>query len=170
MKKIWNVITSILLILYVLVVAVLFLPQVAGVKPMYVQSGSMEPTYHVGSLIFVKPGNADELEVSKPVTYTMGNSDVVVTHRVVRIDEEKKCFFTKGDANESEDSASTSFENVIGFPMISIPYLGYVAAFASKTTGKIILVTGIVILLILSYLPDFLMKRGENIETDKDIS
>lgn len=164
MKKIWNCLTSILLILYIFVVALMFLPQLAGMKPMYVLSGSMEPTYHVGSLLYVKKGNADELKVSKPVTYTMGDTDVVVTHRVVKIDEEKKYFYTKGDANESEDSGSTSFDNIIGFPLMSIPYLGYVAAFASKTNGKIILVTGIIILLILSYLPDFLMKRGENSE------
>ncbi|RDU25165.1 signal peptidase I [Anaerosacchariphilus polymeriproducens] len=160
MRKIWNFITSILLILYILVVALLFLPQAAGLKPMYVLSGSMEPTYHVGSLIYIKPGNADKLEVSRPVTYTMGNSDVVVTHRVIKIDKEKRMFYTKGDANLSEDSGATSFDHIIGYPLLSIPYLGYVAAFASKTAGKIILVTGLAILLIMSYLFDFLTKRG----------
>lgn len=165
MKKIWNSVTNILLILYIVVVGMLFLPQIAGMKPMYVLSGSMEPTYHVGSLLYIRPGSAEKLKVSEPVTYTIGKSDIIVTHRVVRIDTNQNCFYTKGDANNAEDSGATSFDNVIGFPLVSIPYLGYFAAFASKTSGKIILITIIIILLILSYLPDFLMKRGKIVES-----
>lgn len=164
MKSIWNFISSLLLILCISVAALLLLPQFAGLKPMYVLSGSMEPAYHVGSLIYIKHGDADKLEVSKPVTYTMGNSDVIVTHRVIKIDKEKRLFYTKGDANLSEDSGATSFDHIIGYPLLSIPYLGYVAAFVSTTAGKIILAAGLAILFIMSYLFDFLTKRGEESE------
>ena len=54
MRKAYKIITNVILIIMLLLVAMLFLPRVVGLKPLAVLSGSMEPTYHVGSLIYVK--------------------------------------------------------------------------------------------------------------------
>ena len=51
LKKIWNVISSILVALVVLLALLLVGARVVGLQVFTVLSGSMEPTYHTGSLI-----------------------------------------------------------------------------------------------------------------------
>ncbi len=82
MKKIYKAVTTILLVALIALVAALFLPRVFGLQPLAVLSGSMEPTYHVGSLIYVQDVDPADIEVGDPMTYTIGEG-TMVTHRVV---------------------------------------------------------------------------------------
>ena len=63
MKKAYQIFTSILLVILILAAAVLFLPKFVGMTPLAVLSGSMEPTYHVGSLIYVMDADPEEVQV-----------------------------------------------------------------------------------------------------------
>ena len=62
---------------------------------MAVLSGSMEPTYHVGGLVFVQKVDPSDVEVGDSITFTIGN-DTVVTHRVIEVNKEEQSFKTKG--------------------------------------------------------------------------
>lgn len=156
MKKAYKIVTDILLILLLLLAAALFLPSVFGLKPLAVLSGSMEPTYHVGSLIYVQTVEPEEIEVGDPMTYKI-SQDTMVTHRVVEKNEEEQYFQTKGDANETEDGGTVSYTNVVGKPAFTIPFLGYIAVYASTKSGMMMLITIIVAVLLLTILPDLLM-------------
>lgn len=164
MKKIYHALTTILLIVLILAVGALFLPRVLGMTPLAVLSGSMEPTYHVGSLIYVADADSAEVQVGDPITFKISD-DTMVTHRVVAIDTEAQTFQTKGDANDNVDGGAVAYQNLVGKPVFTIPYMGYVAAYANTTTGMIILVTIILVILVLTFLPDLLMKADEK---DKD--
>lgn len=119
LKKIWNVISSILVALVVILALLLVGARVVGLQVFTVLSGSMEPTYHTGSLIYVKEVDPYTIEVGKPITFML-NEDTVATHRVVGIvpDEEDPTvirFRTKGDANADEDGGLVHYKNVIGY-------------------------------------------------------
>lgn len=91
----------------------------------------MEPTYHTGSLIYVKSVDYTELKTGDVISFML-NEDTVATHRIVEIvpDEEDASvlrFRTKGDANNTDDGGLVHYKNVIGTPIFTIPYLGYVA-------------------------------------------
>lgn len=163
MKKAYQIFTSILLVILILAAAVLFLPKFVGMTPLAVLSGSMEPTYHVGSLIYVKDADPEEVQVGEPITFKISD-DTMVTHRVVAIDQEAKTFQTKGDANDNVDGGAVAYENLVGKPVFTIPYMGYLAVYANTTTGMIITVTIILVILILTFLPDFLMKGDDEEE------
>lgn len=156
-KKIWNAVTTILLVLFVAFAAVMFLPRLFGMKPMAVLSGSMEPSYHVGSLIYVNEVSPENIKIGDPITFNLDGSDTVVTHRVIDIDKENKCFYTKGDANDNPDGGSVAYSDLLGKPIFSIPYLGYAAVYLNTRTGMIVLVTAIIAMLILTFLPDLIM-------------
>ena len=131
LKKIWNVISTILVALVVLLALLLVGARVVGLQVFTVLSGSMEPTYHTGSLIYVKKVDPYTIEEGQPITFML-NENTIATHRVVGIvpDEEDPTvirFRTKGDANDAEDGGLVHYKNVIGTPVFSIPYLGYVA-------------------------------------------
>ena len=107
LKKIWNVISSILVALVVILALLLVGARVVGLQVFTVLSGSMEPTYYTGSLIYVKEVDPYTIEVGQPITFML-DENTVATHRVVGIvpDEEDPTvirFRTKGDANETED-------------------------------------------------------------------
>ena len=158
LKKIWNVISSILVALVVLLALLLVGARVVGLQVFTVLSGSMEPTYHTGSLIYVKKVDPYTITDGQAITFML-DENTVATHRVVGIvpDEEDPTvirFRTKGDANEAEDGSLVHYKNVIGTPIFSIPYLGYVADYIQHPPGMYIAISGGAVLLLLVFLPD----------------
>ena len=158
LKKIWNVLSSILVALVVLLALLLVGARVVGLQVFTVLSGSMEPTYHTGSLIYVKKVDPYTITDGQPITFML-DENTVATHRVVGIvpDEEDPTvirFRTKGDANEAEDGSLVHYKNVIGTPIFSIPYLGYVADYIQHPPGMYIAISGGAVLLLLVFLPD----------------
>lgn len=159
MKKIWDWTIGIVLGIILIFGCMLFLPRFFGIQPMAVVSGSMEPTYHVGSLLFVKEIAAEKIAVNDPITFYLSGGDTIVTHRVIAIQEEAKTFQTKGDANAEPDSGFIRFQDLIGKPVLHVPMLGYLAMFVDSTQGKIVSISIIVMLLILMFLSDLIFKE-----------
>lgn len=158
LKKIWNVIGNILVALVVLLALLLVGARVVGLQVFTVLSGSMEPTYHTGSLIYVKKIDPYTIKEGQPITFML-DENTVATHRVVGIvpDEEDPTvirFRTKGDANEAEDGSLVHYKNVIGTPIFSIPYLGYVADYIQHPPGMYIAISAGAVLLLLVFIPD----------------
>lgn len=166
LKKIWNVISTVLVALVVLLALLLVGARVVGLQVFTVLSGSMEPTYHTGSLIYVKKVDPYTIEEGQPITFML-NENTIATHRVVGIvpDEEDPTvirFRTKGDANDAEDGGLVHYKNVIGTPVFSIPYLGYVADYIQHPPGMYVAISAGAVLLLLVFIPDiFADSNGE---------
>lgn len=141
--------------------------RVIGFTPYAVLSGSMEPVYHVGSLIYVKGSAAEDIEVGDPITFVLNDDLVVATHRVIEIDAENEYFYTKGDANDSPDSAPVHFNNLLGKPVFTIPYLGYLSNWLQTKQGMIIAITALIVIVILAFIPD-LLKSLDKKEASKE--
>ena len=141
-------------------------PQVLGVTPLVVLSGSMhgDAPDHIesGDLIFVVPVDPQDLEVGDVITFIVNEDLVVGTHRVVRVDAENQRFYTKGDANDIEDQNPVHFNNVIGVPQFSIPKLGYVSDFVQNPPGLYITIGVGIILILAVFLPDMIGKKKED--------
>lgn len=160
-KRLWNWVTSVLVAAVVLLAILLVGARVVGLQVYTVLSGSMEPTYHTGALLYVKEIDSEELKVGDPATFVLNEELTVATHRVIKIDEENQCFYTKGDANEAADGAPVYFENLIGRPVFSIPYLGYVAVFIQNPPGTYIALAAGMVILLLIFLPDLFREEPE---------
>ena len=111
-----------------------------------------------GSLIYVKKVDPYTIEEGQPITFML-DEDTIATHRVVGIvpDEEDPTvirFRTKGDANDAEDGSLVHYKNVIGTPIFSIPYLGYIADYIQHPPGMYIAISAGAVLLLLVFLPD----------------
>ena len=164
LKKIWNIGSTGLVGLVVLCAVFLMGSRLLGFQVFNVISGSMEPTYNVGDLIYVKEVNPYDIEVGTPITFVLNEELVVATHRVIEVDEENQHFYTKGDANDTADSSPVHFNNVIGVPQFSIPLLGYVSDFIQNPPGMYITVGVGFILILIVFLPDFFRKKKEEDE------
>ena len=80
LKKASSIISTILLIIVVILAILLAGVRVLGFTPYTVLSGSMEPTYHTGSLIYVKSTKPEDVKVNDPITFYLANSKTIVTH------------------------------------------------------------------------------------------
>lgn len=159
LKKTWSVVSTVLVVLVVLCAVFLMGSRVMGYQVYTVISGSMEPNFRIGDLLYVKEVPAQEIRVGDAITFVQNEQLVVATHRVVRIDAEKQLFYTKGDANEIEDGAPVHFRNLIGRAEFSVPLLGYVSDFVQNPPGMHITIAVGAVLIILVFLPDFLPKK-----------
>lgn len=165
MKKIWNGFTSILVVLAILFAIALVGVRLVGLQVYTVLSGSMEPSYHVGSLIYVKKTDTAQLKAGDVITFLL-DEKTVATHRIVEVvpdgeDASVIRFRTKGDANSTEDGKLVHYKNVIGTPVFTIPFLGYIANYIQHPPGTYIAIAAGIILLLLMFLPDLIGEDGE---------
>ena len=158
-KKVWNIVSTALVVLVVICAVFLMGSRLLGYQCYNVISGSMEPEYSVGDLLYVKSVDPSTIQVGDDITFILNEDLMVATHRVVRIDAEKQHFYTKGLANDIEDSEPVHYNNVIGVPHFSLPLLGYVSDFIQNPPGTYVAIGAGVVLLLLVFLPDMISKK-----------
>ena len=168
-KKIWNIVTGVIVALAVLLAVALLGVRLIGFQVFAVLSGSMEPTYHVGSLIYVKDVDYTQLEAGDVITFML-DEDTVATHRIVEVvpdetDSSVLRFRTKGDANEAVDGSLVHYKNVVGTPVFTIPKLGYLADYIQNPPGIYIAISAGAVLVLLMFLPD-LFRKDEKKQTE----
>ena len=140
-----------------------------------VLSGSMLPHIEIKDIVVTKKIPAEELEVGDIITFIAPDSrygGISITHRILDkyYDESlgSYTYRTKGDANNTADSALVPNENILGKVILKIPKLGYLQDILSSKGGLIFVVL-IPCLLILSYdIMKVLKKLGQKTKLIKE--
>lgn len=164
LKKIWNVTSTVLVVLIVLCAIFLMGSRLLGYQCYTILTGSMEPEYCVGDLIYVKEVDVNSIKVGDDITFILNEELVVATHRVIGIDAENQHFYTKGLANETEDNDPVHFNNVIGVPQFCIPKLGYVSDYIQNPPGMYITIAAGVVLILIVFLPDMIAGKKKEVK------
>jgi signal peptidase len=144
------------LIAAVVVLALLLLgtlvPVPGNFKVKIVESGSMEPAIKTGGIVVIKPSGT--YSVGDVITFGPDTkTQVPTTHRVVAISSgPNPVYTTKGDANDASDPASTHRSDIEGKVLLTIPYIGFILAFARTPLGFGLLVGLPAVLIILDEL------------------
>lgn len=132
-----NIIGTLILIAVIGISIPLALPRILGYEVYYVESGSMEPTLSVGSVVYVEYANPREVETDDIVAFHYDGA--VVTHRVVQNQYFSEELITKGDANETQDINPVSYDQLIGRVKYHIPHIGPIMIVAASDIGKVYL-------------------------------
>lgn len=106
-----------------------------------VKSGSMEPDIQVGGVVVIKPSSS--YGVGDVITFGADTkTQIPTTHRIVAVEGEgtAQVYQTKGDANDAPDPEPVKRSEVAGKVIFSVPYLGYLLAFARTPLGFVALV------------------------------
>lgn len=144
MKKTIRIIPNtvlVFLILLGLIIAVSLLPIKNNFHVFSVMSGSMEPSFPVGSLIFSKP--AKEYRVGDVITFrTTSDLKKFITHRVHSISyiQGVTKYQTKGDANNAPDAELVEGHQVFGKAFMTVALIGYLLAFVKTLPGLILII------------------------------
>ncbi|OGM76418.1 signal peptidase I [Candidatus Woesebacteria bacterium RIFOXYA1_FULL_40_18] len=121
--------------------------EVGGIYRLFVvQSGSMEPKIKTGSVVLVV--REKNYKVNDIITFLFNldakprDLNSTITHRIFSLKDSSdgKNIETKGDANQAPDKEIVKESQILGKVVFSVPYLGYVVAFARTQTGLILLI------------------------------
>ena len=171
-RAVWNVVTWLTVILFILLAVTLAGVRLLGFKPYAIISPSMTPQYRVGDLVYVKAKEPETIEPGDVLTFVANEDLLVVTHRVVEADRENRRFTTKGDANQITDAKPVLYENVLGVVVFSLPKLGYLSMYLTTPSGKYVAMAIGFALLLIFLLPEFFKPGKEQAprETNQKMS
>lgn len=167
-KTVFKIISTTIVTMAVILAFLLVGVRIFGFEIYTVLSGSMEPTYHVGSLVYVKKTDSDELKVGDTITFKL-TENTIATHRIKEIIKEENTIYyrTKGDANEIEDKKLTSYNDVIGKVEFSIPLLGFLSSFIQRPPGSYITIVIGILLIIFVFVIDSKTEDNKNKKAKK---
>lgn len=166
LKKIWSVISALIAAAAVITAVLLAGVRLFGLKVFVVLSGSMEPAYHTGSVIYVKKTDPLQLKTGDVITFRL-DENTLATHRIAGIIQDDKDpsllrFRTKGDANEAEDGAAVSADKILGVPVFTIPKLGYFVNYIQQPHGLYMTAAAGAFLLLIMFMPELVsVLKGE---------
>lgn len=158
-KKIFNIFTTVLLVILVLIVIFVFISRIQGESPSIfgyhifrVSSDSMEPTLKVGEIILVKNTPPDQIHNNDIITYrgTQGElAGKMITHRVIEEPHQeggKYIFQTMGDKQGALRDPIVEESQIEGKYITSISYLDKLYTFFLSPAGLISFIALILIL------------------------
>ncbi|WP_158734945.1 signal peptidase I [Alteribacillus sp. YIM 98480] len=106
------------------------IPKLFGYQAVKVLSGSMEPTFSAGDLLFLK--DPEEVKVGTIILFK--DNDALITHRVINL-ESNDGFITKGDANSVPDASIVAPHDIKGVYAFHLPMMGYVIESVASFSG-----------------------------------
>lgn len=125
-----------------IVLAAVVVPRVAGATPYTVLTGSMAPAYPPGTLVVVRPAEAEDLAIGDVVTYQLESGrPTTVTHRIVAVGwngQGEKVLITQGDANGAPDVAPVRPVQVRGELWYAVPWVGHLSVLLSPAQHELL--------------------------------
>ena len=108
-----------------LLVVIILVSGVTKYKMIAIASDSMYPYYGRGDAVIFEKIEVSSVQVGDILVFKSNNQ--ILTHRVVKIKENSGIlyFYTKGDANNSNDTEPVEQENILGVVRNVIKYIGY---------------------------------------------
>ena len=121
-----------------------------------VRSGSMHPTYSVGSMLVVETVDPSDIRVGMPLSFVTPDGSTLETHRVIDVlrDERGLAFRTKGDANRVPDPEPVPASAVRGTVKWSVPHVGELMLWLAWPRGFLVLVVAPLLVLLASEVVD----------------
>ncbi len=138
------------------------IPSVFGYSVLIIASPSMTGAIEAGDAIIIK--NSDSYAVGDVITYFPADESYSVTHRIVRTEGDK--FYTKGDANPSEDPEPVLIEQIAGKVAVKLNKVGYFIEWLKSPAGIICAATFIVLLILIIVIED--KRRGKTDSADSE--
>lgn len=126
-------------------------PSFFGWKPFIVLSGSMETQIMTGDIAVVKEIDTNNLKENDIIAFK-DNEDIIITHRIVEIireDDGKVKYKTKGDNNNIEDDGYVYPEQVEGIYKFRVGKLGNLSLFIQTPVGMVVCISIPLIMLLL---------------------
>jgi signal peptidase len=137
-KKLFNLITTALLIVFILFAVLLVGVRLLGIEPYIVLSGSMEPEIRTGSLIYIDtltPEEARALKAGDTVTFVVDKQGTKVTHKIYEVVGQGYVRDKNGNLVNGDDGQPIEMKDENGEPIIMYTTYGINNKNESTPTG-----------------------------------
>ena len=171
-SALWRLVLGLITVFLVFVAVVLAydkyvekarIPSFFGKSALVIATPSMSGSIEAGDLIIITKSYKYELD--DIITYFPAGESTSVTHRIVRIEGEK--YYTKGDANNSEDPDPVFITQIAGKMTGSIPKVGIIIEWLSTWQGiAFIIAVGAVVVAIVTIADGYEDEEEEVEETE----
>ncbi len=124
---------------------------ILGFRLFIVLTGSMQGFINQGELIITKSEKEQSIKVGDVITFISSDTAIygqINTHRIVKI--ENGGFYTKGDANFSQDTSPVSYNQILGKVIFHSPFLGWLIRALGKPLNMVIFLIFPIILIAIS--------------------
>ena len=138
------------------------IPSVFGYSVLIIASPSMTGSIEAGDAIIIK--KSDSYAVGDVITYFPTDESFSVTHRIVRTEGNK--FYTKGDANQSEDPDPVLIEQIAGKVAVKLDKVGYFIEWLKSPVGIIFAATFIVLLILIIVIKDKWREKTDSADSE----
>lgn len=133
-----------------------------------VTSESMLPTLDRGHLLILQRQAPEDINVGEIIVYNADwHASAPVVHRIIQrdyVDGEYR-YYTQGDNNNIPDRSYRTYDDIVGVAIASVPWIGNITLFL-QTPGVLPVV--MILLIALMIIPEFLPKKDEEKEVDKE--
>lgn len=136
------------------------IPSVFGYSVLIIASPSMSGAIEAGDAIIIK--KSDSYAVGDVITYFPADERISVTHRIVRMEDDR--FYTKGDANQSEDPDPVFTEQIAGKVAVKLDKVGYFIEWLKSPVGIMFAAAFTVLLILIFVIGD--KRRGKRDSAD----
>lgn len=137
-KKITVLYGAVILFLFLIATVVIVIPHLLNVTPYVVEDNKMAPDYRKGGLLFVQRAD-EQAAVGDPITYYENQSRRIKTSRVIAVDERIHGYSVKGDNVKQMEMGLVHFRNLLGKPIIYLPFVGFLVNTQLMHIVKVIL-------------------------------
>lgn len=120
-------------------------PSIFGIKTFTIISSSMEPTFKIDDIIFVKKIDENQLQIGDIISFIQDKD--IITHRIEKIEKNEGglVFITKGDANSTTDINKVKLSQIEGKYIFKISKVGKIFYILKN---KVVFIIGTIILII----------------------
>lgn len=163
MSKVLKIFVNIILILFILVAAALFVPPLLGVSTVVSENG-METNIQTGSVVYGVSSRVSGLEVGDKIIETEENSAYV--YEITAIDAENET--VEVTAAEGDTPSEIALRTSVRKAVITVPLIGYVSIAMQTAQGRIVLGLAVVLLIVLFIVAEVWSRKDDGDEEDEE--
>lgn len=145
LNVVYNIVATVIVLVFVFTVGL----KVTDTKAFAVATPSMEDELFEGDMVFVR--EVGEYLEGDIITAKLSNGSLF-THRVYNVDEGNRLVYTIGDNNPQPDPQPTSFDDIVGKVVFSVPMLGNLSLKFNATNIMLVLAGVLVALTIVRFI------------------
>lgn len=163
MSKVLKVFVNIILILFILVAAALFVPPLFGVSTVVSGSG-METNIQTGSVVYGISSRVESLEAGDKIVETGDHSAYV--YEIASIDAASETASVTGAEGDTpqEITLRTTAQKVV----VTVPLIGYVSIAMQTTQGRIVLGLAAALVIVLFIVAEVWSRRDDEDEEEDE--
>ncbi len=163
MAKVFKVFVNIILILFILVAAALFIPPLAGISTV-VSGPDMVTNIQTGSVVYGRSTQIGQLSAGDEIVVTGDGSAYVYEIQEIDAETGTVTVAAGSGAGTTEITLRTTGQKVL----LTVPFIGYVSIATQTMEGRIVLGLAVALLVVLFIVAEVWNRRNSDDEEDED--